>query len=147
MAKDIVSNTKKSIQVFEIIYLVWRIHELAEHDFEQGRFRRRRYRQQMQQLQMQTSSIHHSPYGHQAIPSFYPPNNSYYMCSQSPPSYHTIYPSPNRGSFNKFTDITKCWCTIFNTNILSFIWSLFNILLSSTLSFYDFVLCKFKWIN
>ncbi len=98
MAKDIVSDTKKSIQVFVIIYLVWRIHELAEHDFEQGRFRRRRYRQQMQQLQMQTSSIHHSPYGHQAIPSFYPPNNSYYMCSPSPPSYHTVYPSPNRST-------------------------------------------------
>jgi len=66
----------------------WRIHELAEQEFEQGRFRRRRYRQQMQQLQMQASSIHHSPYGHQ---SFYPPStNSYYMCSSSPPSYHSI---------------------------------------------------------
>jgi hypothetical protein len=96
MAKDIVSLSKKIYSSFVTIYLDWRIHELAQQDFEQGRFRRRRYRQQMQQLQMQTSSIHHSPYGHQSIPSFYPPSaNSYYMCSPSPPSYHTIYPTPN----------------------------------------------------
>jgi hypothetical protein len=92
MGKDIVSYHKKSIQFFVIIYLVWRIHELAEQEFEQGRFRRRRYRQQMRELHLQTSSIHHSPYGHQSVPSFYPPStNSYYMCSPSSPSYHTIY--------------------------------------------------------
>jgi hypothetical protein len=70
--------------------LVWRIHELAERDFEQGRFRRRRYRQQMRQLQM-----HPSPY---EPPSIYPPS-SYYMCSP-PPSYHTIYPTPNTSTEN-----------------------------------------------
>jgi hypothetical protein len=44
---------------------------------------------------MQASSNHHSPYEHQLMPSFYPPTDSYYMCSPSPPSYHTIYSTPN----------------------------------------------------
>ncbi|UJR13394.1 hypothetical protein I4U23_000410 [Adineta vaga] len=69
----------------------WRIHELAERDFEQGRFRRRRYRQQMQQLQMQSSS-----YETPTMSSFYP-TNSYYM-SSPPPSYQAIYPSSNNSS-------------------------------------------------
>ncbi|UJR33967.1 hypothetical protein I4U23_021383 [Adineta vaga] len=78
----------------------WRIHELAETEFEQGRFRRRRYRQQIRELQMQTSSIHHSPYGgHESLPNFYPsPTNSYYMCSPPPPPYHTMYSTPNTSS-------------------------------------------------
>jgi len=71
----------------------WRIHELAEREFEQGRFRRRRYRQQMRQLQM-----HPPPYETQSMSSFYP-QNSYYMCSP-PPSYHTIYSTPNNSSEN-----------------------------------------------
>ncbi len=49
----------------------------------------------MHQLQMQGSSIHHSPYGHQSIPSIYPSTNSYYMCSPSSPSYHSMYSTPN----------------------------------------------------
>jgi hypothetical protein len=98
MVKDIVSNPKTISSFYwnRFFNLVWRIHELAENDFEQGRFRRRRYRQQMRQLQMETSSIHQSPYGHQSVPSFYPsPSTPYYMCSPSPPSYHSMYSTPN----------------------------------------------------
>jgi hypothetical protein len=87
MAKDIVRLIFNSFFYLEkFCFLDWRIHELAERDFEQGRFRRRRYRQQIRQLQM-----HSSPYETQ---SFYPPSNSYYINSP-PPSYHTIYPTPN----------------------------------------------------
>ncbi|CAF0800439.1 unnamed protein product [Adineta steineri] len=80
----------------------WRIHELAEREFEQGRFRRRRYRQQMRDLHMQANSSYN---GHPSISSFYPAappppsTNSYYMCSpHHPPSYHAIYSSPNISS-------------------------------------------------
>ena len=92
--------SNKDIQFSSINCLVWRIHELAEQEFEQGRFRRRRYRQQMHQLQMQASSAHPPSYGHQSMPSFYPPpsTNPYYMCSPSPPSYHSMYSSPNTSS-------------------------------------------------
>lgn len=95
MERAIVSYSGDNDRIESIEYLDWRIHELAEQEFQQGRFRRRRYRQQMQQLQMQTSTIHHSPYGH---PTFYSPaSNPYYMCSTSspPPSYHSMYSSPN----------------------------------------------------
>ena len=84
---------------FMNISLDWRIHELAEREFEQGRFRRRRYRQQIDQLHMQTSSVPHSPYEHQSISSFYPSSiNPYYMCSPSPPSYHAMYSTPNNST-------------------------------------------------
>jgi hypothetical protein len=86
MAKDIVRQNISLNLFFKNFDLVWRIHELAEPDFEQGRFRRRRYRQQMRQLQMQPS-----PY---EPPSIYPPS-SYYMCSPPPPSYHSMYPTEN----------------------------------------------------
>ncbi len=89
MAKDIVRKLFNWKSLFENFNLVWRIHELAERDFEQGRFRRRRYRQEMRQLQM-----HQSPYDTHSMSSIYPPS-SYYMCSPPPPPYHTIYPNPN----------------------------------------------------
>ncbi|CAF0793361.1 unnamed protein product [Rotaria sordida] len=74
----------------------WRIHEIVEPEFEQGRFNRRRYRQEIRQLHMQASSMHQSPYGHQSVSSFYPPSaNPYYMGSPALSSYHTIYSSPN----------------------------------------------------
>jgi len=38
--------------------------------------------------------MHSSPYETQSVSSFYPPANSYYINSP-PPSYHTIYPTPN----------------------------------------------------
>lgn len=71
-----------------MMFIDWRIHELAEGEFEQGRFRRRRYRQQMQQVSQQTASYDSPP-----MPTFYPPA-PYYMCSP-PPSYPTVYPSSN----------------------------------------------------
>ena len=104
MAKDIVSFPLSDDfqRHLSVAYLVWRIHELAEEEFEQGRFRRRRYRQQMHNLQMQTSSIHHPIYAHQPIPPFYPTssNNSYYnMCSSTPSiAYSTNYTNSNPSS-------------------------------------------------
>lgn len=86
MAKDIVrSNLYEEDRLFQNDYLDWRIHELAESEFEQGRFRRRRYRQQIRQIQMQPSSYETQP--------IYP-SNSYYI-SSSPPSYQTLYPTDN----------------------------------------------------
>ncbi|CAF1084611.1 unnamed protein product [Adineta ricciae] len=76
----------------------WRIHELAEVEFEQGRFRRRRYRQQIRQLHMQPPPVHQSSYtSHQPLPNYYQsPPHPYYMCSSSPPSsYHAMYSTPN----------------------------------------------------
>ncbi|CAF4415996.1 unnamed protein product, partial [Adineta steineri] len=93
--------------------VIWRIHELAEREFEQGRFRRRRYRQQMRQLQMQPS-----PYESQPIPSFYP-SNSYYMCSP-PPSYHGIYSSsPNTPSGNHPMNSIESSPTMTNFHMIS----------------------------
>jgi hypothetical protein len=94
-AKDIVRIFIKVIRICLLRFifkLVWRIHELSEREFEQGRFKRRRYRQQMRELQMP------SPYETQPIASYYPPT-SYYMCSP-PPSYHAIYQTPNTSAEN-----------------------------------------------
>ncbi|CAF1470378.1 unnamed protein product [Rotaria magnacalcarata] len=74
----------------------WRIHHLAEPEFEQGRFRRRRYRQEMRRLNMQASSMHESSYVHQSVSPFYSPStNPYYMCSSAPPPYHATYSTLN----------------------------------------------------
>ena len=77
--------------------LVWRIHELAEGDFEQGRFRRRRYRQQMRQLHMHTPPVHQSPYGQPSNGSYYPSTGTppYYMCSPTSSQYPPFYSTPN----------------------------------------------------
>ena len=99
MAKDIVSDTKKKcflgFSCFLTDLLDWRIHELAEPEFEQGRFRRRRYRQEMRQLNMQPTPMHHATYGHRPVSNYYSSPNPYYMCSSSIPSYHTIYSTSN----------------------------------------------------
>ncbi|CAF4950802.1 unnamed protein product [Rotaria sp. Silwood1] len=86
----------------------WRIHELAEKEFEQGRFRRRRYRQQMRQLQM-----HSQTYDTQSMSSYYP-STSYYMCSP-PPSYHSIYPTSNNSSENHLISSSETLGTMSNS--------------------------------
>lgn len=83
MAKDIVRMKLRRNLFIENEHLDWRIHELAEQEFEQGRFRRRRYRQQIRQMQMQSSSYEPQP--------IYP-SNPYYI-SSPPPSYQTLYPT------------------------------------------------------
>jgi hypothetical protein len=104
MEKATVSHLDSHITVsLTPLDLVWRIHEFAESDFEQGRFRRRRYRQQMRQLHMQTPPVHQSPYGQPSGGSFYPSTGTppYYMCSPSSTQYPPFYSTPNHSIDNQ----------------------------------------------
>jgi hypothetical protein len=130
MAKDIV---RTSINKLDFIKYIFR---LAYSSISRKRFRRRSF------STSSLSSINTSISNANFIYSTYTVRTTISIILV--PSVLHVFTISSTVSYNVFNS------KYFNRNfpdILSFVWSIFNILLSNTLSFNDFVLYKSEWIN